>query len=90
MLTLRETATQVARKLIDSGHETFFAGGCVRDQLLELTPKDYDLATSATPEEVQALFPHTNAVGAHFGVILVKENKHHLEVATFRLSLIHI
>ena len=49
MLTLRETATQVARKLIDSGHETFFAGGCVRDQLLELTPKDYDLATSATP-----------------------------------------
>jgi len=84
MLTLRETATQVARKLIDSGHETFFAGGCVRDQLLELTPKDYDLATSATPEEVQALFPHTNAVGAHFGVILVKENKHHLEVATFR------
>jgi poly(A) polymerase len=56
----------------------------VRDQLLGIRPKDFDIATSATPEQVQALFEHTNAVGAHFGVILVKERGHSFEIATFR------
>ncbi len=56
----------------------------MRDQLLGIRPKDFDIATSATPEQVQALFEHTNAVGAHFGVILVKERGHSFEIATFR------
>lgn len=84
MPSLKDTATQVARRLSDAGHEAFFAGGCVRDLLLGLTPKDYDIATSATPTEVEALFPRTHPIGAHFGVILVKEEGHHIEIATFR------
>ncbi|MBK1833878.1 CCA tRNA nucleotidyltransferase [Roseibacillus ishigakijimensis] len=84
MADLKQTARRVAHRLLEAGHETYFAGGCVRDQLLGQEPKDYDLATSATPDEVQALFKNTNAIGAHFGVILVKEKGHHLEVATFR------
>ena len=84
MTPLRQTATRVASRLIEAGHEAFFAGGSVRDLLLQLEPKDYDIATSATPDEVQALFKNTNAIGAHFGVILVKEDGEHLEIATFR------
>lgn len=84
MSSLRKTATSVASCLIDAGHEALFAGGCVRDQLLQLRPKDFDIATSATPEQVEALFQNTNSIGAHFGVILVKENGQHLEIATFR------
>jgi poly(A) polymerase len=74
----------IARKLLKAGHETYYAGGSVRDELLGKDPKDYDLATSATPDEVQALFPRTDAVGAHFGVILIKQDKCAIEVATFR------
>ena len=71
-------------RLIDAGHTTYFAGGCVRDTLLGIEPKDYDIATSATPAEVQDLFPKSNAIGAHFGVILVKANGFPFEIATFR------
>ncbi len=81
---LQETAIQVAQRLIDNGHDAFFAGGCVRDQLLGRSPKDYDIATSARPDEVLALFPKADAIGAHFGVILVKEHGFHFEIATFR------
>jgi len=81
---LKAAAHRVAQRLIDAGHTTYFAGGCVRDTLLETSPKDYDLATSATPDEVQQLFPHSNAIGAHFGVIIVKDNKIPFEIATFR------
>lgn len=66
-----QAALQIAQALHASGHQAYFAGGCVRDLLLGLTPKDYDVATSATPQQVQAIFPKTVAVGAHFGVILV-------------------
>ncbi len=66
-----QAALTIAQTLQAAGHQAYFAGGCVRDLLLGLTPKDYDVATSATPQQVQALFPNTVAVGAHFGVILV-------------------
>jgi poly(A) polymerase len=59
-------------------------GGCVRDILLGSLPKDFDVATSATPEEVLALFPKAGRVGAHFGVVLVHQERAHVEVATFR------
>src|SRR4051812_14995158 len=64
-------ALATARTLRDAGHQAFYAGGCVRDLLLGLTPKDFDVATSATPDQVLALFAKTFAVGAHFGVVLV-------------------
>src|SRR5204863_7220247 len=63
---------------------SYYAGGCVRDMLLGKDPQDYDVATDARPEQVQGLFPRTYAVGAHFGVIVVHENGHDFEVATFR------
>ncbi len=80
----KSAATDLARRLQEAGHTAYFAGGCVRDELLGLDPHDYDIATSAKPAEVQKLFPHTQAVGAHFGVILVMENGRAFEVATFR------
>ncbi len=77
-------ARAVARVLIDHGHEACFAGGCVRDGLLGVPPSDYDVATSATPDVVVRLFPHTVKVGAAFGVILVVQDHQPVEVATFR------
>lgn len=80
----RESATALARLLVKAGHTAFFAGGCVRDKLLGHEPKDYDIATSATPAEVLKLFPKSNEVGAHFGVVIAKHSGHHVEIATFR------
>src|SRR5437773_11763300 len=64
-------ATELVRRLRAAGHDAYFAGGCVRDRLLGREPLDYDIATSAPPETVQALFPRTVPVGAQFGVVLV-------------------
>ena len=65
---LRAGAKTLARTLREAGHEAYFAGGCVRDVLLGRTPKDFDIATDARPEEVQKIFRRTVAVGAAFGV----------------------
>ncbi len=84
----RDFALQVVRQLRDAGYEALWAGGCVRDTLLGLTPKDYDVATSARPEQVRELFGkrRTLAIGAAFGVIGVLGPRSHgpIEVATFR------
>src|SRR5580693_1923010 len=77
-------ASGIVRRLRDAGHVAYFAGGCVRDMLRGVPAKDYDIATSARPEEVRGLFPRTVAVGAHFGVICVLEGGTQFEVATFR------
>ncbi len=74
----------LAGRLHQAGHTAYFAGGSVRDQLLGKQPKDFDIATSATPKEVLGLFPGANEVGAHFGVIIAKESGHMIEIATFR------
>jgi len=81
---MEKTAREIAAHLRESGHLAYFAGGCVRDIVRGETPKDFDIATDAKPENVQKLFPRTYAVGAHFGVILVVENGFQFEVATFR------
>jgi len=81
---MEKTAREIAARLRENGHMAYFAGGCVRDMVRGLTPKDYDIATDARPEAVQKLFPRTYAVGAHFGVIIVLENGFQFEVATFR------
>ncbi len=80
----RDAAERVARTLCDHGHIAYFAGGCVRDELLGRRPKDYDVATDATPDRVQSLFARTAHVGAHFGVTLVRDRQTVIEVATFR------
>src|SRR6478672_13599318 len=80
----REDAEEVVRRLRAAGHVAYFAGGCVRDQLLGLEPKDYDVATDAPPQRVRELFRNSQAVGAAFGVILVRHGGSQIEVATFR------
>ena len=80
----REDAVAVVKRLREAGHEAYFAGGCVRDELLGLTPEDFDVATSAPPNTVRGLFLNTQAVGAAFGVILVRHRGSMVEVATFR------
>ena len=85
----RDDALAVVRRLRDAGHVAYFAGGCVRDMLLGLTPKDYDVATDATPDRVRQLFSNTQAVGAAFGVILVRHRRSVVEVATFRTDVSH-
>ena len=84
MTDARQTAIAFARRLREAGHSAYFAGGCVRDRLLGKEPKDYDIATSATPTEVLRLFPGSNEVGAHFGVVIAKSRGHAVEIATFR------
>src|SRR5919199_235347 len=80
----RDDALAVLRRLRDAGHVAYFAGGCVRDLLLGLEPKDYDVATDAPPQRVRELFGNTQAVGQAFGVILVRHRRSQVEVATFR------
>jgi len=74
----------IIQKLRSAGHEALLAGGCVRDHLLGREPKDYDVATNATPQQVIALFPGALTVGAHFGVVIVRQGSEQIEVATFR------
>jgi poly(A) polymerase len=80
----RDDALAVLRRLREAGHVTYFAGGCVRDLLLGIQPKDFDIATDAPPPRVRQLFPRTQAVGAAFGVVLVRQGESVVEVATFR------
>jgi len=83
-MTMRSTATQIVRRLHKAGFEAFWVGGCVRDFLLGREPGDYDIVTSALPDQIEGLFEHTIAVGRKFGVIVVIENDHQFQVATFR------
>ncbi|HZY61819.1 MAG TPA: CCA tRNA nucleotidyltransferase [Edaphobacter sp.] len=78
------SARSIVTALRSAGHKAYFAGGCVRDLLLGIEAKDFDVATSATPDVVQQLFPKSLSVGAHFGVILVCGDNTATEVATFR------
>lgn len=78
-------ALDIIRRLRTSGHIAYLVGGCVRDRLLGTIPKDYDVSTDAQPDEIARLFPQSQLVGAHFGVVLVTHgNDAHVEVATFR------
>ncbi|WP_020472961.1 CCA tRNA nucleotidyltransferase [Zavarzinella formosa] len=89
-MTEREFALDVVRRLAAAGYITYWAGGCVRDELLGLAPADYDVASNARPEQVVKLFRRTVEVGASFGVVEVigprrEDDTHHkVQVATFR------
>lgn len=77
-----QEALAILRRLRRAGHTAYFVGGCVRDRLLHRPVDEFDIATSALPGQVTALFPGANLVGAAFGVVLVPP--HQVEVATFR------
>jgi tRNA nucleotidyltransferase/poly(A) polymerase len=79
-----DDAAAVVRRLRKAGHEAFWVGGCVRDLIRGVTPQDFDIVTSARPDEVRVLFSRTVPVGARFGVVLVIEGGRPYEVATFR------
>src|SRR5947207_13747489 len=88
-----QQATRIVRELRQAGYSAYLVGGCVRDLLLGREPADFDVATSATPQEVMQLFPQTFAVGAQFGVVLVpvrrdtpegQRDNYVIEVATYR------
>ena len=81
---LSRTAVRIVRKLRDSSFDSYLVGGCVRDLVSGKRPKDFDITTSATPEEVMQLFPRSIPVGASFGVVTVVEDGNNFEVATFR------
>src|SRR5918999_1938049 len=80
----KEAALTVVRRLRAEGYESYLAGGSVRDMLLGKEPQDYDITTSARPEEISRIFPDTIPVGAQFGVVLVLIAGVPFEVATFR------
>ena len=72
------------RRLVKQGYEAYLVGGCVRDTVMGVEPADYDIATSARPEQIMKIFPRTQGIGAQFGVVLVMYQGHGFEVATFR------
>lgn len=84
---VESAARDVCARLAAAGHRALWAGGCVRDRLMGREPKDIDIASGATPDEVSALFPRTKGVGKSFGVVLVQSGGHWFEVATFRRDL---
>jgi poly(A) polymerase len=99
---MKEFATSIVQTLRRQGFQAYLVGGCVRDLLLGRVPKDYDVATNATPAQVMRIFPETYAVGAQFGVVLVplpesektrdgqedaSSKTHAVEVATFRSDI---
>jgi putative nucleotidyltransferase with HDIG domain len=81
---MKNTSISIVRTLQEAGHTAYWAGGCVRDMLMGRHPVDYDIATSALPDEIEDLFEDTYAIGKSFGVIMVRENDHNFEIASFR------
>ncbi len=82
----RSAAVKIVRLLQSAGHVAYFAGGCVRDQLMGRHPSDFDVATDAKPERVLELFRHAKHVGEAFGVVLAHMGDVPVEIATFRME----
>jgi tRNA nucleotidyltransferase/poly(A) polymerase len=85
-----DVAASIVRELQEHAYVAYFAGGCIRDALLDIPPKDIDIATSASPGQVQALFHRTIPVGIQFGVVRVRVAEMEFEVATFRSDGIYL
>ena len=84
-----KSALKVLYRLNKAGYQAFLVGGCVRDAMLELHPKDFDVATDATPEEVKALFGNCRLIGRRFRLAHVRFGREIIEVATFRAAANH-
>ncbi len=76
---------RVVARLVAAGHEAFVVGGCVRDALRGVDPHDWDIATSATPEEIQKVFRHSLYLN-RFGTVVVRQGDHEIEVTTYRIE----
>lgn len=83
-MTTKEYAIEIVKTLQEHDYNAFFAGGCVRDMIMEKASADYDIATNALSQDVIKLFEKTIPVGEQFGVVIVVRNGHNFEVATFR------
>jgi len=83
------SALKVLYRLHKSGYQAFLVGGCVRDALLGLHPKDFDIATNATPEEVRSLFSNCRLIGRRFRLAHIRFGREIIETATFRAAAIH-
>lgn len=83
---MNRNAVNVVDRLQQAGYQAFAVGGCVRDLLLDMTPKDFDVATSATPEQVRATFRNARLIGRRFKLVHVHFGREIIEVATFRAS----
>lgn len=81
-------ALTIVKALQRAGHTTYLVGGCVRDLLLQCHPKDFDIATTALPEEVQKIVPRSHIIGKRFRLVLVKRQGHQYEISTFRKTLV--
>ena len=79
-------AVSVVDKLLDAGYQAYIVGGCIRDALLGREPKDFDVATSATPEQVKQIFRRSRIIGRRFRIVHVQERREIIEVTTFRGS----
>jgi len=86
---ISKSALKVLYRLNKSGYQAFLVGGCVRDAMLDLHPKDFDVATNATPEEVRALFDNCRLIGRRFRLAHIRFGREIIEVATFRAAAIH-
>ncbi len=84
--TLPEDVLYILNALNQAGHEAYIVGGCVRDSLLHLSPKDWDITTSATPQETKKIFPHTFDTGIQHGTVTVVLNRTNYEVTTYRIE----
>jgi len=81
---MKISSIEIIKTLQSQGHQALWAGGCVRDMLLGKHPKDYDIVTSATPDQVENIFDKTVPIGKQFGIIMVHQDDHEFEIATFR------
>ena len=77
-------AVNIVERLQNAGYQAYLVGGCVRDMLLNITPKDFDVATSATPEQVRAEFRNARIIGRRFKLVHIHFGREIIEVATFR------
>lgn len=84
MLIKKELATHIVKTLQEAGYIAYFAGGWVRDYIMKYPSDDIDIATNASVDEVRKLFPKTIPVGVAFGIVIVVQENHQFEVATFR------
>lgn len=80
-------ALEIVKRLQKAGHTTYFVGGCVRDLLIQIPPKDFDIATTARPSQVRRLIPYAYVIGRRFRLVLVHRNDKQFEVATFRRTV---
>ncbi|MAC46192.1 MAG: poly(A) polymerase [Oceanospirillum sp.] len=81
---ISENALKVLYRLKKANYDAFLVGGCVRDALLDLHPKDFDVATNATPEQVKSLFHNARIIGRRFRIVHVRYGREIIEVTTFR------